>query len=241
MTERTSGEIIRYYRQRRNMTREELARQLNISREKLTHWEESVTVPRPGAIVRLAQILEISAEEEEILQSAFQAAKAQRQQAETVRQTVQAVQDAEAVRLAHKEKAIHLFWMGVGGFAVGVLLFITTGSYKDLPWYGAILIGLAVSGIPFGWMQVTARPEPYSPLRYDSLLDIFLKLLFLLARFACAYLIGLLIFPIVLCYHGYKGSPKGSLGQKAMLLCLILAAVFTLAFGGGMLITAIRK
>ena len=228
MTERTSGEIIRYYRQRRNMTREELARQLNISREKLTHWEENVTVPRPGAIARLAQILEIPAEEEEILQNAFQAAKAQRRQ-------------VEAVRLAHREKAIHLLWMGVGGFAAGVLFFIATGSYKDMPWYGAILIGLAVSGIPFGWMQVTARPEPYSPLRYDTLLDIFLKLLFLLARFACAYLIGLLVFPIVLCYHGCKGSPKGSLGQKAMLLCLILATVFTLVFGGGMLITAIRK
>ena len=160
---------------------------------------------------------------------------------EAVQQAVQAAQDAEAVRLAHKEKAIRLFWMGVGGFAVGVLLFITTGSYKDLPQYGAILIGLAVSGIPFGWMQVTARPEPYSPLRYDSLLDIFLKLLFLLARFACAYLIGLLVFPVLLCYHGYKGSPKGSLGQKAMLLCLILATVFALAFGGGMLITAIHK
>lgn len=241
MTERTSGEIIRYYRQRRNMTQEELAGQLSIGPEKLTHWEENVTVPRPGAIARLAQILEIPAEEEEILQNAFQAAKAQRRQAETVRQAVLAAQDAEAVRLARKEIAIHLFWMGVGGFAAGVLFFIATGSYKDMPWYGAILIGLAVSGIPFGWMQVTARPEPYSPLRYDSLLDIFLKLLFLLARFACAYLIGLLVFPIVLCYHGYKGSCKGSLGQKAMLLCLILAAVFTLVFGGGMLITAIRK
>ena len=90
-------------------------------------------------------------------------------------------------------------------------------------------------------MQVTARPEPYSPLRYDSLLDIFLKLLFLLARFVCAYLVGLFIFPVLLCYHGYKGSPKGSLGQKVMLLCLILATVFTLVIGGGMLITAIRK
>lgn len=241
MTERTSGEIIRYYRQRRNMTREELAGQLNIGPEKLAHWEENVTVPRPGAIARLVQILEIPAEEEEILQNAFQAAKAQQRQAETARQAVQAAQDAEAVRLAHREKAIHLLWMGVGGFAAGVLFFIATGSYKDMPWYGAILIGLAVSGIPFGWMQVAARPRPYSPLRYYTLLDIFLKLLFLLARFACAYLIGLLVFPVLLCYHGYKGSSKGSLGQKVMLLCLILAAVFTLVFGGGMLITAIRK
>ena len=212
MTERTSGEIIWYYRQRQNMTREELAGQLSIGSEKLAHWEENVTVPRPGAIARLVQILEIPAEEEETLQNALQAAKAQRQQAETVQQAVQAVQDAEAVRLVHKEKAIHLLWMGVGGFAVEVLLFIATGSYKDLPWYGAILIGLAVSGIPFGWMQVAARPRPYSPLRYDSLLGIFLKLLFLLARFVCAYLIGLLVFPVVLCYHGYKGSHKGSLG-----------------------------
>ena len=88
-------------------------------------------------------------------------------------------------------------------------------------------------------MQVTARPEPYSPLRYDSLLDIFLKLLFLLARFVCAYLVGLFIFPVLLCYHGYKGSPKGSLGQKVLLLCLVLATVFTLVIGGGILITAI--
>lgn len=78
MTERTSGEIIRYYRQRQNMTREELAGQLSIGPEKLAHWEENVTVPRPGAIARLVQILEIPAEEEEILQNAFQAAKAQR-------------------------------------------------------------------------------------------------------------------------------------------------------------------
>ena len=85
MTERTSGEIIRYYRQRQNMTREELAEQLSIGSEKLTHWEENVTVPRPGAIVRLVQILEIPAEEEEILQNAFQAAQAQRRQVETVR------------------------------------------------------------------------------------------------------------------------------------------------------------
>lgn len=116
MTERASGEIIRYYRKRQNMTREELAGQLSIGPEKLAHWEENVTVPRPGAIARLVQILEIPAEEEEILQNAFQAAKAQRRQVETVRQAVQTAQDAEAVRLAHKEKAIHLLWISSAFF-----------------------------------------------------------------------------------------------------------------------------
>lgn len=226
MNEKSSGQIIQYYREQRSLTREELAQLLSVTPGKLSHWEDDITVPRPGMTARLVEILEIPQTDAQILLSAFETAKQKRLQVQADQQVSLDAEQAEEDRLAHKGKAIHLLIMGIIGFAAGFLFCFATGAYKDFPWYGPLAIGWAISGIPFGWKMISAEPKPYSPVEYYSLFDIFLKLLFFLFKFICAYLIGLFIYPVVLFYHTYKGCTKGSGWQKLMLALLSIIILF---------------
>ena len=226
MNEKSSGQIIQYYREQRSLTREELAQLLSVTPGKLSHWEDDITVPRPGMTARLVEILGIPQIDAQILLSAFETDKQKRLQIQADQQASLDAEQAEADRLAHKEKAVHLLIMGIIGFAAGFLFCFATGAYKDFPWYGPLAIGWAISGIPFGWKMISAEPKPYSPVEYYSLFDIFLKLLFFLFKFICAYLIGLFIYPVVLFYHIYKGCTKGSGWQKLMLALLSIIILF---------------
>ena len=226
MNEKSSGQIIQYYREQRSLTREELAQLLSVTPGKLSHWEDDITVPRPGMTARLVEILGIPQIDAQILLSAFETDKQKRLQIQADQQASLDAEQAEADRLAHKEKAVHLLIMGIIGFAAGFLFCFATGAYKDFPWYGPLAIGWATSGIPFGWKMISAEPKPYSPVEYYSLFDIFLKLLFFLFKFICAYLIGLFIYPVVLFYHIYKGCTKGSGWQKLMLALLSIIILF---------------
>ena len=239
MNEKSSGQIIQYYREQRSLTREELAQLLSVTPGKLSHWEDDITVPRPGMTARLVEILEIPQTDAQILLSAFETAKQKRLQVQADQQVSLDAEQAEEDRLAHKEKAVHLLIMGIIGFAAGFLFCFATGAYKDFPWYGLLAIGWAISGIPFGWKMISAEPKPYSPVEYYSLFDIFLKLLFFLFKFICAYLIGLFIYPVVLFYHVYKGCTKGSGWQKLMLVLLFFVVLLSVVLIGGLLFSSI--
>ncbi len=239
MNEKSSGQIIQYYREQRSLTREELAQLLSVTPGKLSHWEDDITVPRPGMTARLVEILEIPQTDAQILLSAFETAKQKRLQVQADQQVSLDAEQAEEDRLAHKGKAIHLLIMGIIGFAAGFLFCFATGAYKDFPWYGPLAIGWAISGIPFGWKMISAEPKPYSPVEYYSLFDIFLKLLFFLFKFICAYLIGLFIYPVVLFYHTYKGCTKGSGWQKLMLVLLFFVVLLSVVLIGGLLFSSI--
>ena len=50
------GESIRYYRQRNNMTQEELGEKLGLSRVAITSWESNRTKPNSGYVEQMANI-----------------------------------------------------------------------------------------------------------------------------------------------------------------------------------------
>ena len=51
---------IKYYRQRENLTQEELAEKVDVARSTVTQWETGWSQPRMGAIQRIASVLNVS-------------------------------------------------------------------------------------------------------------------------------------------------------------------------------------
>lgn len=229
--EYTVGQIIRFYREREGLTQEELAEIIHVTKGKLAHWEDDVTIPRPTMVARLIGALRISDAEAPLLMNAVQAAEETKAQEQAALQAIADEQNAESERLQHKSKAIKLSLIGLLGFAAGFIFVFITGSHSDFPWYAPIVIGLCVAGIPFGWSILTDKSEREAGYSYYPDPDIqrtnlLIMLAFYLLKFIGAYLIGLVAFPIVLLYHAYKAGRKGSLYKKMMCIVLIFIALF---------------
>lgn len=224
--ELTLGQIIRFYREREGLTQEELAEIIHVTKGKLAHWEDDVTIPRPTMVARLIGALRISDADTPLLMNAVKAAEEVKAQEQAELQAIANEQNAENERLQHKSKAIKLSLMGLLGFAAGFIFVFLTGSHNDFPWYAPIVIGLCVAGVPFGWDMIRdksgfrTRTVYYGP---DSLLIQFMAdLIGFILKFLVAYIVGLIVFPIVLLYHAYKAGRKGSLYKKIMCLALVL-------------------
>lgn len=240
MTEKTSGQVIRYYREQQAFTREELAQMLNVTQGKLTHWEDGVTVPRPAMIAQLVSVLDIPEQDAQILHRSYQEARTPRLSQQAVQKAVVDAQNAEEERFVHRQKATSLFFIGMVGFLAGFLFCFVTGAHKDFPWYGPIAIGWAISGIPFGWKLLSPKSEPDCTVRYYSLLDLALRMIFYVIKFIGAYLVGIVLFPVVLFHHTYKACRKDSAWQKIMGVLLSLVIVFVVILAGGLILSSIR-
>lgn len=57
------GEKIAFYRKKANMTQEELAYEMEVSRQSVYKWEHNVALPELGKIQKLITILNITYEE----------------------------------------------------------------------------------------------------------------------------------------------------------------------------------
>ncbi len=95
--------------------------------------------------------------------------------------------------------------MGLGGFAIGFAFTFLIGSTDDFPWYAPFVIGLCLTGVPFGWDMIRdksgirTRTIYYGP---DGMLIQFIAgLIGFALKFIFAYVIGLFIFPLALLYH----------------------------------------
>lgn len=228
----TAGELIRQFRESEGLTQEELAEIIHVSQPKLAHWEEGSTIPKPTMVARLTGALRLSNENANRLVKAVDAAQAIRNQEKAAVQAVINAQNEEIERLRHKRKVLTLLGFGALGFIGGYIFVFATGSYKDTVWYFPILIGIAVAGIPYGWNLLTDKSdveykEPYSPYPEVQRENLIIKLIFNVLKFIGAYLIGIIVFPVVLFYHAYKAGRKGSLYRTIMFL--IFVAVCLLA------------
>lgn len=231
MEKHTAGQMICSYRERANLTQEELAAIINVTKGKLDHWETDVTIPRPSMLTRLADALKLSDAETKMLITAIAEAKAKRELEQTAERALLAAQTEEEIRLEHEGKALKLFWMGAGGFLVGLLICFISGAWRDFPWYGPIAIGIMIAGIPYGWTLLTDKSEeyirtPYHPDRSFMLFELLMKVIYYALKFFGAYLIGTFSFPIVLFYHAYKAGRKGSLYRIVMQFFFILIVLF---------------
>lgn len=228
-TEYSAGQIIRFFREREGLTQEELADIIHVTKGKLAHWEDDVTIPRPTMVARLQGALRISDKDMSLLLNAVMAAEEKRVQEQAKLQAVAEEQNAEAKRLFHKTKAIHLALMGLGGFVIGFVFTFLTRSTNDFPWYAPFVIGLCLAGVPFGWDMIRdksgirTRTIYYGP---DGMLIQFMAGLIGFAfKFMVSYVIGLVIFPIALFYHAYHASRPGSLYKTIMRVLLILSVL----------------
>lgn len=225
-TEYSTGQVIRFFREREGLTQEELADIIHVKKGKLAHWEDDVTIPRPTMVARLQGALRISDEDLPLLQNTIKAAEEKRSQEQAELQAIVDEQNAENKRLFHKSKAISLALMGLGGFAVGFLFTFLTGSTDSFPWYAPFVIGLCLAGVPFGWDMIRdksvlrTRTIYYGP---DGMMVQFMAdLIGFALKFMISYVIGLLIFPAALFYHAYNAGRPGSLYKMVMRILLIL-------------------
>ena len=225
-TEYSAGQIIRFFREREGLSQEELADIIHVTKGKLAHWEDDVTIPRPTMVARLQGALRISDTDMSLLLNAVKAAEEKRAQEQAKLQAVAKEQSAEAKRLFHKTKAIHLALMGLGGFVIGFVFTFLTGSTDDFPWYAPFVIGLCLAGVPFGWDMIRdksgirTRTIYYGP---DGMIIQFMAgLIGFTLKFIFAYVIGLFFFPVALLFHAYNAGRPGSLYKTVMLVLLIL-------------------
>ena len=225
-TEHSAGQVIRFFREREGLTQEELADLIHVTKGKLAHWEDDVTIPRPTMVARLQGALRISDADMPLLLNAVKAAEDKRTQEQAALQAIADEQSAEDKRIFHRSKAIHLVLMGLGGFAVGFVFTFVTGSTDDFPWYAPFVIGLCLAGVPFGWDLIRdksglcTRTVYYGP---DGMLVQFMaELIGFALKFIVAYVIGLVVFPVALFYHAYNAGQPGSLYKTIMRVLLIL-------------------
>lgn len=57
------GKNIKKFRKERNMTQEELAEKMNVTRQAVSNWETAKTEPDVDTLTRLADVFEVSVEE----------------------------------------------------------------------------------------------------------------------------------------------------------------------------------
>lgn len=57
------GDNIRFYREQLNLTQQELADQINVSRSVLTKWENANLVPDIGSLLKLSRIFDVNLDE----------------------------------------------------------------------------------------------------------------------------------------------------------------------------------
>lgn len=236
-TEYSAGQLIRFFREREGLTQEELADIIHVTKGKLAHWEDDVTIPRPMMVARLQGALRISDEDAPLLLNAVKAAEEKKAQEQVELQAFADAQTAENKRLFHKSKAIRLALMGFGGFVAGFVFTFLTGITDDFPWYAPFVIGLFLAGVPFGWDMIRdksglrTRTIYYGP---DGMLIQFMSnLIGFVLKFIISYIIGLFIFPVALLYHAYNAGQPGSLYKTVMrillvLIVMLIAAIFVM-------------
>ncbi len=59
MTKYTFGENLKYYRNMRKVTQDQLAERLNISKITISYWENAVRYPRLNTVYDIARVLGI--------------------------------------------------------------------------------------------------------------------------------------------------------------------------------------
>ena len=106
--ETSAGQLIRFYREREGLSQEELAEIIHVTKGKLAHWEDDVTIPRPTMVARLIGALRISDADAPLLMNAVKAAEEVKAQEQAELQSIANEQNAESERLQHKTKAIKL-------------------------------------------------------------------------------------------------------------------------------------
>lgn len=236
-TDYSAGQVIRFFREREGLTQEELADIIHVTKGKLAHWEDDVTIPRPTMVARLQGALRISDADMPLLLNAVKAAEDKRTQEQAALQAIADEQSAEDKRIFHKSKAIRLVLMGLGGFAAGFVFMFLIGSTKDFPWYAPFVIGLCLSGVPFGWDLIRDKSDLRTRTIYygtDGMLIQFMAgLIGFALKFMISYVIGLFIFPAALFYHAYNAGRPGSLYKTIMkvlliLIVLVIAAILVL-------------
>jgi transcriptional regulator with XRE-family HTH domain len=53
------GNPIYQYRERRNLSLQQFAKELGVSRQSLYSWEKSVCIPKPSKLTRLAKVMSV--------------------------------------------------------------------------------------------------------------------------------------------------------------------------------------
>ena len=237
MRNETAGQIIRTFRENECLTQEELADIIHVTKGKLAHWEDDVTIPRPAMVARLTGALRLSAKDTSILEAAVSKAREKQAQKDAELQKVKAKQDEETERLMYRAKALNMLPMGIVGFVLGLLFVFITGAYRDTPWYFPFVIGLYLSVMPFGWKILSNKNEKDYRVYYyyyrSTLVDFLVKMFCFALKLTGAFFVGFVAYPIGLLYYAYKAGRKGSLYRMIMfaVFAIITAFIGTIVLG----------
>lgn len=221
MEKQNLGEIISSNRKKKGLTQKTLAEQLNVTDKAVSKWERNVARPDINTIPKLAEVLEVPAED---LISIPISTRVKETSVDEVKETssldTKQTESTQYHLEAYKERVRRLLVKGLVGFTVGFLFALIMAVSDGEPFnigFG-ILVGIGLAGVPYGWELMELIFGRWSVVGHIGIM-----LIVFMLKVTAAVLIGWIAYPIALLYNAIRSQKKGS--KLKIVFCVLLAII----------------